>query len=155
MKRLLVATAVLCAGFAGSASALTLWQGNMMITAVNSTCVANNWNVGNFFTVAFRPANIGPDNGSITRLSLIGSRNAQTYGLTNDFVNGTYSGNGIGSTAFPSSWTSAFTKVSVKPAPDTTVKSVTLKATIANFFNTAGCTLTIEGAAYLRPDSPP
>ena len=121
MRRLLLATIVL-ASLAAPASARTVWQGEVFITAANSACLTANWQVGNYLLVEFRPHNVS-DNGSTTYLGLYNPRNAQTYSISGKgLVAGTYTGSGIGSTAFPQSWTSNVTGVSVSPAPTVTRK---------------------------------
>jgi hypothetical protein len=151
MRRLLLATIAL-ASLAVPASARTVWQGDVFITAANSICQSAGWPVGNYLRVEFRPHNL-TDNGSNTYLGLYSPRSAQTYSIAGKgLVAGTYAAGGITSTAFPQGWTSTFSGVSVSPAPKLTTKTVTIKATITNFFNNTGCTVTIQGAAFQRPD---
>lgn len=151
MKRFTMAAMMLC-GTICSASADTVWQGDLFIIVSNATCAANNLPVGAFFRAVFKPANID-DNGTDTKLSLIGSRNAQRYLLAGKaFGNGTFSGTGIGTTADHFTWNSVFTAASAAPAPTINTQAVTLKATIATFDDIAGCTLTIHGSLGKRPN---
>jgi hypothetical protein len=154
MKRLLIAI-MLAGGFANAATAAPgeiVWQGDIFVKTVTAGCQGS-WAVGNFSRAVFKPANLGT-NGADTKLSLIGTRNGQRYFWPGaKFGNGAIGGTGIGTTANVFTWTSNFSKATTQPAtPTATTQTVVLKATITNFFNNPGCTVTVIGSLGLRPD---
>src|SRR5687767_4670317 len=79
MKRVL-ASAVSLALFASPAAALTVWQGDMFVTAINETNPATSCKnvdvaVGDFFRAVFRPKHVA-GNGQNDLLSFVGAQNA-------------------------------------------------------------------------------
>jgi hypothetical protein len=152
MKRLMLAS-MLLAGTISTASAVEVWQGDLFATAATTECAAVSWSVNEFARAIFRPANV-TDNGPNSVLVVLGGRSAQRYSVTGNLAgNGSYSATAIGSSTNIFSWNGAFSQASVKPAaPTATTVTLVVKARLANFFNVANCTLTLQGSLGKRPD---
>ncbi|HET7679940.1 MAG TPA: hypothetical protein VFK79_07370, partial [Xanthobacteraceae bacterium] len=145
MKRAF-ASATLLALFASPAAALTLWQGDMFVTAISETnpgisCKAVNVAVGDFNRSVFRPKNL-TDNGPNDLLSFVGSRSAVQLVPTAP-AGGTLDGATAGTVRiiYGSAGFNQFAGVAfsganvVPPAPLAGTAIVTIQITIANVFS--------------------
>ena len=151
MKRLVTA-AMLLAGTGLPAFATEVWQGDMFITAATTACAADGITANDFLRAVYRPRNLA-DNGVDTKLSLIGSRNAQRYFVANAPLTGTgnYEGILITSRANFQSWTGTFSGATVTPTPTATTQTIVVKVTFKNYGDIVGCTATLKGSLGHRP----
>jgi hypothetical protein len=150
--RTVILAAALIAGTAFPAWA-EVWQGDAFIVKRTTTCTTNNWEVGDFFRTVLRPANVGTNDTS-SRLTLIGSRNAQRFFMVDQELagTGTYTGIFITSMAGFISWPDGtFAAAKVKPAPTPTTQTLSLNIRLDKFSGLAGCTVTLQGSLNLRP----
>jgi hypothetical protein len=153
MKRILLAIA-LTGGSSISTQAEVVWQGEVFVTAVTSTCSNRGINVGTFYRGVLKPRALD-DNGPDTKLSLIGTRQALQYQWNvDDYGNGTgIPGHMIGPTANKFTFTSNVTVASTTPAViATNTKVVNIRGRFASFFSIAGCTAILSGTLHTRPD---
>jgi hypothetical protein len=81
-------------------------------------------------------------------------RSAARYSVVGNFAgSGGYAATAIGSSASLFSWSGAFSQASVKPAaPTAATATLVVRVRLANFFNVASCTLTLQGSLGKRPD---
>jgi hypothetical protein len=161
MKRVLASFALL-ALFASPAAALTLWQGDMFVTAISETnpgtsCKKVNVAVGDFFRSVFRPKGL-TDNGNNDLLSFVGSDSAVQLVPTTPAggtLNGATAGavrTIYGSAGFRQFTNVAFSGTTVTPAaPLADTPTVAIEITIKNVFSLSpatpsGCDATYAGS---------
>ena len=166
MKRVL-ASAALLAWFASPAAALTLWQGDMFVTAIRETtpgtsCKKVDVAVGDFSRAVFRPKHLA-GNGENDLLSFVGAKNAvQLFPTTpaGGTLNGATAGTTriiYGSAGFHKFTDVEFSGTTVTPAePLADTPSVRIEITIKDVFSTnaarpSDCNATYAGslAAHL------
>jgi hypothetical protein len=161
MKRVL-ASAALLALFASPAAALTLWQGDVFVTAISETnpgisCKEVNVAVGDFVRSVFRPKGL-TDNGDHDLLSLIGADSAiqlapttPAGGTLNDATAGTVR-TIDGSAGFRQVTNVELNRTTVTPAaPSADTPAVAIKITIKDVFSRnavtpSGCNATYSGS---------
>ena len=161
MKRVLASFALL-ALFASPAAALTLWQGDMFVTAISETnpgtsCKKVNVAVGDFFRSVFRPKGL-TDNGNNDLLSFVGSDSAVQLVPTTP-AGGTLNGATAGAvrTIYGSAGFRQFTNVAfsgttvIPAAPLADTPAVAMEITIDNVFSPnaarpSGCNATYAGS---------
>ena len=161
MKRVLASAASL-ALFASPAAALTLWQGDMFVTAISETnpgtsCKKVDVAVGDFFRAVYRPKHLG-GNGNNDLLSLVGSQSAvQLFPTTpaGGTLNGATAGTTriiYGSAGFHKFDDVEFSGTTVTPAePLADTPTVRIEITIKDVFSTnaarpSGCNATYAGS---------
>jgi hypothetical protein len=161
MKRAL-ASAALLALFASPAAALTLWQGDVFVTAISETnpgtsCKKVNVAIGDFFRSVFRPKGL-TDNGNDDLLSFIGSDSAIQLVPTTPAggtLNGATAGTArtiYGSAVFRQVTNVAFSRTTVTPAaPLADTPTVRIEITIKDVFSEnavtpSGCDATYTGS---------
>jgi hypothetical protein len=142
----------------GSAFAAPLtWEGYATVTASTTQCSGIGGTApGDTHVSIFRPKIASTD--SPTFLSFVFLRGAQTQQNASEPTvhqmngSGNYTGFAIGSRAGFAGYTGTYS-MAVTPAPVTALTpSVTIDGTITNYFNTAGCNVTFEGAYVQRID---
>lgn len=161
MKRA-IASAALLALFASPAAALTLWQGDMFVTAISesnpgTSCKNVDVAVGDFVRAVFRPKGL-QDNGNTDLLALIGADSAVQLipttpagGTLNRATAGTVR-TISGSARYGQLPNVEFSGVTVTPAaPVVDTPSVEIEITIKNIFSIkpatpSGCTATYAGS---------
>ena len=165
MKRVL-ASAALLALSASPAAALTLWQGDMFVTAVSETnpgtsCKKVDVAVGDFFRAVFRPKHLA-GNGKNDLLSFVGAQNAvQLFPTTpaGGTLNGATAGTTriiYGSAGFHKFTDVEFSGTTVTPAePLADTPTVAIEITIKDVFSTnaarpSGCNATYAGSLAAR-----
>ena len=161
MKRVL-ASAALLALSASPAAALTLWQGDMFVTAVSETnpgtsCKKVDVAIGDFFRAVFRPKHL-EGNGNSDLLSFVGSHSAvQLFPTTpaGGTLNGATAGTTriiYGSAGFHKFTDVEFSGTTVTPAePLADTPTVAIEITIKDVFSTnaarpSGCNATYAGS---------
>ena len=161
MKRVLASAASL-ALFASPAAALTLWQGDIFVTAISETtpgtsCKKVNVAVGDFFRAVFRPKHLG-GNGNSDLLSFVGSQSAvQLFPATpaGGTLNGATAGTTriiYGSAGFHKFDNVELSGTTIKPAePLADTPTVRIEITIEDVFSTnaarpSGCNATYAGS---------
>ena len=156
--RLVAAVSLALATLASSALAAPLtWEGYATVTASTSQCSGIGGTApGDTHVSIFRPKIASTD--SPTLLSFVFLRAAQTQENASESTvkqmngSGNYTGFAIGSRAGFAQYTGTY-NMTVTPAPITALTpSVTIDGTITNYFNTAGCNVTFEGAYVRRID---
>jgi|APTNR8051073442_1049403.scaffolds.fasta_scaffold54207_1 hypothetical protein len=153
------------AGFIGlaafcpaAAHAETTWIGNVFVTAVPAPdkCINSSGNpvaeVGDYYRGLFRPAGTALGNGADSYFALVGQRSSFTITVPNNsFQAGINYGSSYVSASINFGSNTAgitrWTQVPATPAPGTA--NVNLTATLANFWNVRGCTVTLQGALAL------
>lgn len=154
MRLLALATTALTL-LAGTALARNSWEGHTIITAVNSTCVADGETVGRTLFSTYMPAGIS-DNGADSHITFYGTRNAHSLKVAGALAGGkNYNSiyiNSYGKAGVqpqPAGQISAYT-ATVSPAPlSTTTEYINMTITITNWSTTPGCTATLRGS-YVR-----
>ncbi len=161
MKRVICFAALLALS-ASPAAALTLWQGDMFVTAVSETnpgasCKNVNVAVGDFFRAVFRPKLLG-GNGKNDLLSFVGPQSAvqlfpttPTGGMLNGATAGTtrFIYDSAGFHKFDNVELSGTTVTPAAPLADT--PTVAIEITIKDVFSTnaarpSGCNATYAGS---------
>jgi hypothetical protein len=131
------------------------WEGFVETTAASSGCSGvSGATVGDVYLSIYRPKINSTDTNSF--LSFIRLRAAldlqNTSETTAKQMNGTgnYSGDGINNRALSFTYNSTY-RFTVTPSPVTsTTNTIKITGTFDNFFNNAGCNLTIEGVYMPR-----
>jgi hypothetical protein len=131
------------------------WEGFVENTAASSGCSSvSGTSVGDLYVSIYRPKILGTDTN--TFLSFIRLRAAldlqNTSETTASQMNGTgnYSGDAIDNRAKSFTYNSTY-RFTVTPFPITaTTNTIKITGTFNNFFNNAGCNLTIEGVYMPR-----
>lgn len=142
------------------ASAQTTWIGNVFVSAVPAPASCLNSSgvtvaeVGDAYRGMYRPAVSGLGNGADSYLALVGTRSSFTIMVPNNTFRAgiNYGSSYVSSTINFGSNTAgitAWTQVPVTPAA--TTLNVTVTATLANFWNVKGCTVTLQGGFTLAP----
>jgi hypothetical protein len=151
MKGSLVA-AVIVAASASPAFSAQVWQGDLFLTGVAAACKDSGFAENDFMRAVFKPAGI-EDNGTDSRLLLVGTRNAVRIAVTNGSFagSGSYTGAAFSSQASQLSWTGTFAGVKIKPAPSVNVASLSFQMKVTSFFDIKGCTVTLKGSLGVRP----
>lgn len=164
MKRSMLPCALSLAGvlalFPTLVRAETTWIGNIFVSAVAvpSKCLNSNGSsvadVGDYYRGLFRPAVSGLDNGADSYLALVGQRSSFTIMVPNNtFQAGiNYGSSYVSSSLSFGSNSAGITRWTQSPAtPTATTNSINITATLANFWNVKGCTVTLRGALTLAP----
>lgn len=142
------------------AVAQTTWIGNVFISAVPSpaSCLnssgASVAEVGDYYRGLYRPAVSGLGNGADSYLALVGQRSSFTLMVPNNTFRAgiNYGSSYVSSSINFGSNTAGITAWSQAPAtPGANAANLTLTATLANFWNVKGCTVTLQGAFALVP----
>lgn len=161
MKRfLLSAAALIC--LASPASAITVWQGDLFVTATvgGAACTAVNMNVGNFARGVFRPKGLG-DNGTSDLLSwhfsassgqIATAPNVALDGATSATVRIIYGSAGFNQF---NNWAISGADVT-PPAPGAGTATVTVQVTVQDIYSKkptqlSGCDVTFRGTLAKKP----
>jgi hypothetical protein len=161
MKRTLLAAMTL-ACIASPASAITVWQGDLFITAAvgGAACTAVNMNVGNYARGVFRPRGVS-DNGTSDMLSWhFSASSGQVFMAPNVPLDGATSATVriiYGSAGFNqfNNWT--LSGVDVTPAaPTAATKTVAVQVTIQDIYSKkpnqpSNCDVTFQGTLARKP----
>lgn len=143
-----------------AARAQTVWTGNMFVTAVPSptNCINSSGvsvaDVGDFYRALYRPAGTALGNGADSYLALVSQRSAFAITVPNNSFRAgiNYASSYVSSTVGFGSNAAGITQWQQSPtSPGTGTANVTLTATLANFWNLTGCTVTLQGALPLTP----
>ena len=140
---------------AGGAQQPAVWQGDLFITTITSTCTTEDVTaVGDFYRSVYRP-NIAPppDSQADEALSLIGERNAIILEATGKTLRGKAKASELVIFSHAEAGQAPTTvDLTITPAKiRSSTLSVEIKGTINNFFNDTGCNVTVVGALGLRP----
>lgn len=152
LKRAIFLAAALAAS-AAPASAATVWVGNVFVTAAASVCGASAA-VGDYATLIYRPASVPLGNGANSYLAYVSPRSSFAMTVPNNtfrpLVN--YAGQFVSSTLKFGTSSGGITAWTMTPATlSATTTHAQLTTTLANFFATTGCTVTLRGDLELAP----
>lgn len=140
------------------ASAQTTWIGNVFISAIPSpaNCVNSSGvsvaAVGDYYRGLYRPAVSGLGNGADSYLALVGQRSSFTIMAPNNTFRAgiNYASSYVSSSINFGSNTAGITAWTQAPAtPGAGTANITLTATLANFWNVKGCTVTLQAGFAL------
>lgn len=145
MKTALLAAALATLSFS-AARAETVFVGDTLVLSTTSKC-GTSISVGETARFTYRPTGTGLGNGADSYLAYIGNRSSYTMTVPGaPFRSGVnYAGQAMSSSLSLKTETGGIIGWDMKPAkpgPDTA--SVTLVATLANYWAIVGCTVTIR-----------
>lgn len=154
MKRATIA-ALLLPLLGHGANALTVWQGQAILTSVTTGC-SPTWEVGDALRSVYRPRGID-DNGTEDRISFNSGRSLYLVRVPNaDFSgSGSYTISGWTSRNVGLSGTAGFSAASRTPATSPLpidTGTLVIRGTINDFFSTDGCTVSFVGNYSKRLD---
>jgi hypothetical protein len=137
----------------GSAAAETVWVGNSFLTSTTAAC-GSNIQVNDYARVLFRPAGADLGNGGDSYFAYLSQRSS--YGMSvpgNSFQFGVnYGGQAVSSRLSLTNKAGGITQWVMNPAvPTTGTLSITLTASITNFFAIKDCTVTLVSAMQQLP----
>lgn len=153
MKKILMAAVAVAMSASGALAGTVEFRGGFCVTAVNSSCAAFGWTVGDCLLMRYSPPNVGT-NGPATEMSLFGQSFSDNYSLPSGSLVGTLYktvvGLHVGRTGYSFSPTMRFTSQIPNP-PTATTKSVALAGNITNFDDSTGCEVAFRASGALRP----
>lgn len=136
-----------------SASPKVEWRGAVYLTAV-SGCPSGSYAVGNMLRLRYSPNTLG-GNDTKSRLSFFQDYFGQSYVAVGTLASGsavTASGGYTGGGTSGSFAVAPTVTISSLTSPLlATTKAIAIEGTIANFYDTAGCTVSFRGSGALRP----
>ena len=163
MKKMFAAVAFLLgsapAGFAAAPPGIVSFQGVTFIEAVNSTCSALNYAVGDYYTTVYRYRADPNATPAYDTLTLYTQRSA--FHILANNATGSLNGATATTNAFLDSrgglttgltGSTSFSIASAGGKPTASAINLRLVGTIDNFFNNPGCTVTIHTNMVARPN---
>jgi hypothetical protein len=141
---------------ARAADTQSTWQGLLVVTAATAACSAvGGASVGSTLVSVYRPKILTADTN--TYLAIYGLRGAFTMENLSEASRkqmhgaGKYKSTYINSRGKPGNNSSVY-KLTITPAVITAATTaVSINGTISNYYNTAGCTITVTGGFAPRP----